>query len=287
VVLAAAAACGTLHAAGVLTANPVWRYAEVASIGLLLACTVLSRQPWMVPVAFAVLLVDAVATVPPGAPHGVYLSPDAGPPSAFAQGLRLCWAPLAAVVLLLVGWRRGGWHRRAVVTALTAAALVVGYAVVRVVDVSRAVHNGRGPADGVGDVILAVLAPVALALAAVALAAAPAGRDGEEGPLPIRGTLGRGPSFAAGAVLLVVVALAHLDAAIGAVPLPPHAAGRTSLSAALPLTPTPSMPYPLAALTAAVELAAYLLLVVGLAGGRPRAVADLSGTPTGPSASAR
>ncbi|MFJ6954508.1 hypothetical protein ACISRB_24095, partial [Micromonospora aurantiaca] len=77
---------------------------------------------------------------------------------------------------------------------------------------------------------------------------------------------GRGRRLAAtGAALLAVLALPLLDAAIEAVRLPVSADG-TALFAWYAITPTIAMPQPMTALTAVVELAAYLLLVAGLTG---------------------
>ncbi|RLK25218.1 hypothetical protein DER29_3207 [Micromonospora sp. M71_S20] len=269
--LMTAAACAAVHAAGVLVARPVWRYAEVLSIGLLLVHAVRSGRPvprWAVPAALAVLLVDAVRTMP-AEPDGEghewkVLRPGSGidVPSGFEFGVSVSWASSAAAALLLVVWRAGGWRRRPVAAASAAAALVVGYAVVRVVDIWLAVRSERWwYVSDVGDVstgvTLSVLPPLALALTALALAAVLAGH---------------GRRLAAiGAALLAVVALPHLDASIGALSLPLSAGDRTALFTWHVITPTLSMPQPVAALTAAVELVALLVLVAGLTGS-PRAV---------------
>nr|WP_091195495.1 hypothetical protein [Micromonospora narathiwatensis] len=267
--LIGAVAFAGLHAAGVLVAQPVWRYAEVLSLGLLLAYALVSGVPaprWAVPAALTVLLLDAVRTTPPapGTERHVLMierGADLDVPSGFESGLTLCWASLTAVAVLLTVWRRDGWHRRVTAGAAVAALLVAGYAVVRVVDIWLAVRaeprpylHGTDSADPVIAVGLAVLPPLALGLTALALATALAGH-------------GRRLA-SAGAVLLAVVALPYLDASIGAVPLPLYAADRTAMFAGNAITPTLSLPRPVPALTVAVELAAYLLLVVGLTGSR-------------------
>ncbi|WP_432992656.1 hypothetical protein [Dactylosporangium sp. CA-233914] len=251
----------------------MWRYAEVVSIGLLLAQAVAGGLPsprWAVPAALAVLFVDAVRTMPADPDAAGYgwqvLQPGNDIPSGFESGLTaswasltVCWASLTAVVLLLVAWRRGGLRRRTVAAAAVAAALVAGYAVVRVVDIwldVRAEHRrypgGNDSADAVSAAGLAVLPPLALGLTALALAAALAGH---------------GRRLAStGAALLAVVALPQLDASIGAVPLPFYAGDRTALFTWDAITPTLSLPQPVPAITAAVELAAYLLIVTGLTG---------------------
>ncbi|MFI6229628.1 hypothetical protein ACIBCR_20200 [Micromonospora echinospora] len=270
--LVAAAACAVAHATGILVANPVWRYAEVLSLALLLAYAVVSGLPqprWAVPAALTALLVDAVRTMP--------ADPDTGPLAwqvlrpgpadvdtwaGFESGLTLCWASSVAAVVLLAAGRRAGWRRPVVAVAAVAATLVVGYAVVRVVDVHNAARAEQRPYAGGADVAdtvtavgLAVLPAVALGLTALALAVALAGQ-------------GRWLA-SAGAVLLAVVALPSLDASIGAVPLPLYAGEvRSAAFAWHAITPSLAMPQPVPALTAAVELTAYLLLVAGLTGAR-------------------
>ncbi|MGC4900354.1 hypothetical protein ACLQ2Y_13560 [Micromonospora echinospora] len=274
-----AAVCAVAHVVGVLVAAPLWRGAEVLSLALLLAYAVAAGLPaprWAVPVALAPLLVDAVRTMPAGAGAGdagwvVYGSGDsafdrtAGFDAAFAGS----WAALVAVAVLLVAFRGRG-RRRRLIAAAVAAAPVVGYAAVRAADIGVAVAasnrvvetrtrttltRGEGPGydhvDVVPALVLAVLPPLALALAALALAVLLAGR---------------GRRLAAtGAALLAVLTLPLLDAALAAVPHPFEADG-TALFAWYAIPPTSAMPQPVAALTAAAELAAYLLLVAGVTG---------------------
>ncbi|WP_244933145.1 hypothetical protein [Micromonospora tulbaghiae] len=251
-------------------ADPVWRYAEVMAIGLLLAYAVVSGLPaprWAVPAALAVLLVDAVRTMPadPGTEGYGWqvLKPaaDIDTLSGFQSGIAACWAPLTAAAVLLVVWHRGGWRRRTAAAAAVAAVLVTGYAIVRIVDIwlaigadQRQYPTGPDSTDSVIAVSLAVLPPLALGLAALALAAALAGHHRR--------------LASTGAALLAVAALPHLDASISAVPLPLHAGDRTALFAWQTITPTLSMPQPVPALTTLMELTAYLLLVMSLTGSR-------------------
>ncbi|MGY4910281.1 hypothetical protein [Micromonospora aurantiaca (nom. illeg.)] len=242
-----AAGSAVAHVAGVLVAAPLWRGAEVLSLALLLGYAVAAGLPaprWAVPAALVPLIVDAVRTMPaePGAGDvgwTVYGSGDSGfdVTAGFDAALAASWAALVAVAVLLVAYRGRG-RRRHLIAAVVAAAPVLGYAAVRVADVVPAL-------------VLAVLPPLALALAALALAVLLAGRARR--------------LAATGAALLAVLALPLLDAALAAVPHPLEADG-TALFAWYAITPTTAMPQPVAALTAVVELAAYLLLVAGLTG---------------------
>ncbi|MFI2711319.1 hypothetical protein ACH495_14450 [Micromonospora sp. NPDC018662] len=263
--LSGAAVCAVLHAVGVLVAQPVWRGAEVLSLALLLAYAVARGLPvprWSLPAALAVLLVDAVRTMPaaPGprefgwVVYGAIERVDVT--AGFESGLVACGAALVATVLLLVGWR-GRVTRGPVVVAALVAAAIVGYATVRVVDLRRDLlaedrsrPGGPDTADAVSAVALAVLPALALALTALALAALLAGR-------------GRRLA-AAGAALLALVALPLIDTGIGAVALPYPVFVQAGVLYAV--TPTTVLPQPVPALTVAVELTAYLLLVVGLTG---------------------
>ncbi|MEU8071878.1 hypothetical protein AB0B20_19190 [Micromonospora sp. NPDC049151] len=275
-----ATVCAVAHVVGVLTAAPLWRGAEVLSLALLLAYAVAAGLPpprWAVPVALAPLIVDAVRTMPaePGAADTGWVVYGSGDnvfdsTAGFDVTLAGSWAALAAVAALLVAFRGRG-RRRHLIAAAVAAAPVVGYAAVRAADIGLAVAagtrivethtvttltrvEGRGyhdQADVVPALVLAVLPPLALALAALGLAVLLAGR---------------GRRLAAtGAALLAVLALPLLDAGIEALRLPGSADG-TALFAWYAITPTRTLPQPVPALTAVVELAAYLLLVAGLTG---------------------
>ncbi|SBT67758.1 hypothetical protein GA0070622_4822 [Micromonospora sediminicola] len=280
--------CVALHVVGVLVARPVWRGAEVLALVLLLAYAVVGGPPagrWptrtalVTPAALALLAADALRTMPPEPgsadigwqvlrPDEVRVELTAG----FDAGLTACWAMLGALAVLLLRWR-GPVPPRWVVAAGAAAAPVVGYAVVRVVDIWRDLAPGdpaHAPdvdgAEPVSAVILAVVPSVALATLALTLAALLAGH----------GRL----LAAAGAALLAVIALPLTDSSIGAVPLSGFAGEGTELFAWHAITPTSAMPQPVPALTVAVELTAYLLLVVGLRGadrGEPAAPSLLVG----------
>ncbi|MEU7173636.1 hypothetical protein ABZ949_19340 [Micromonospora tulbaghiae] len=275
-----AAVSAVAHVVGVLVAAPLWRGAEVLSLALLLGYAVAAGLPaprWAVPAALVPLVVDAVRTMPaePGAGDFgwlVYGSIDSGFDSTagFDAAFAGSWAALVAVAVLLVAFRGHG-RRRHLIAGAVAAAPVVGYAAVRVIDIGFAVAAGTrvvetrtrttltrvespgyyDQADVVSALVLAVLPPLALALAALVLAVLLAGR-------------GRRLA-AAGAALLAVLALPLLDAAMEAVPLPPSVDG-TALFAWYAIVPTRMLPQPVPALMAAVELAAYLLLVAGLTG---------------------
>jgi len=275
-----------IHVAGVLTASPAWRYAEVLAIGLLVAYAVVSGLPtprWAVPAALAVLMLDAVRTMPADRAAGYgwqVLRPDTAGVDRFAgveAGLAICWASLTAVAVLLAAWHRRGdrhlgpgvrpWRRRTAVTAALAAVLITGYAAFRIIaswltlatdhrdHSTGADPTGADLAGSVTAVSLAVLPPLGLGLAALALATALAGH--------------RRWLASAGATVLAVTALSHVDAAIRAVPLPLHAGDQLAWSAAYAIGSTPLTPYPVAALTALLELTAYLLLVTGLTGFHP------------------
>ncbi|WP_444947758.1 hypothetical protein [Micromonospora ureilytica] len=274
ILLTAAASCAALHVAGILTANPIWRYAEVLSVGLLLAYAIISRPQssrWALWAALAVLLVDAVRTTPAARGSDSYgvlvFAPGSSieTPSSFESGLSLCWPLLTAVGVLLVAWHRGGWHRHTVVPAVVGAALITGYAVFRVVGVWRAVAaeppraSGTDEAETMMAVSTAVLPPLVLGVTAFALAASLAGHGRRLASI--------------GAALLAFMALPLMDTCIDMVPMPLSVDSDNALIAWHAITPTLSIPQPMAALTAAVELTAYLLLVAGLTDrpGRTRA----------------
>jgi hypothetical protein len=100
-----------LHASGTLLDRPVFRYAEILALGVLLAVTIARGLPepqWALPVGFAALLIDAVRTLPPlypqAGPTGYWaysLGPVPGP-SAFALGMELTWAPFLFAMAVLI-----------------------------------------------------------------------------------------------------------------------------------------------------------------------------------------
>ncbi|MCX5065872.1 hypothetical protein OOJ91_08255 [Micromonospora lupini] len=235
------------------------------SIGLLLACALVSRSPgsrWALGTALAVLLVDAVRTTPAprdGAEYGGMTfgpGPDPEVPSALEMGFSLCWASLTVVLVLLVAWRRGGWQRRTVAPGVVGAALIIGYAAFRVVSIRRAVvaDPPRGAGTDVAELMMAVsmavLPPLALGITALALASALAGHSRRLASI--------------GAVLLALMALPLMDTCITMVPMPLYVGSVNALFGGDAIRPTLSMPQPVPALTAVVELAGYLLLVAGL-----------------------
>jgi hypothetical protein len=269
--LATAALFAVTHAAGVLFATPVWRFAELASLGALLAYAVLRGLPeprWALPAALAALFVDAVRTLPPVPSASEFswqiLTPAEGieMTSGVEAAFAAWWAPLVAVVLLLIAWHQGHLPSRVATTvAAVAAVLITGYAAIRVIGIGLAVRGSHTPHPGRVDAAetmtaatLAVLPAVALGLAAVALTAVLART--------------RRRLAAAGASLLAVVALPHIDSGIEAAALPYSASIYTGLFGTDLLTPTLVMPQPLSAMTTALEMAAFLLLVAGNAGPR-------------------
>jgi hypothetical protein len=274
VALLAAALLAAGHVLGVLTARPLLRSAEVLALLLLLAYALPAELPaprWALPAALAAPVVDAVRTMPRAQPvtsgWTVYgaLPVEIDVWSAFGEGLRATWAGTAFAVVLLLWLATGGERARRPVPAVRdraalaggalAVVLVAGYALVRVVQVWRALVDPRGgygdpdPVEAATAVGLAVVAPLLLALASLVAAV----------------VLARRARWlaAGGAALLAAVALPSLDAALTAAPMP-FAAYDGALFAWFAITPTLSMPAPVPASTAAVELTAYALMVVGL-----------------------
>ncbi|MBQ1025946.1 hypothetical protein [Micromonospora sp. C95] len=268
-----AGALAAVHVLGILTGVPLLRQAEVAALLLLTAYALTARRPgrsWALPVALTALVVEAWIMMPadPADRGWQVLRPGAVDPTlGFVTGLRLSWAALLLVlILLLTGLRRDARPGRfALAGAVLAATLVVGYAAVRLAEIHFAVsESGRsGPGDtspSGAAAVGAMLAPLALAVGALVLAVLLAGR--------------RRRVAAGGAVLLALVALTHLDTALTALALPRYAERGVLLSAAFQANA--SLPASGPAVFAAVELAAYLLLVVGLVGRHPPRVEPVS-----------
>jgi hypothetical protein len=100
-----------LHASGALLQTPIFRYAEVLALAVLLAVTIARGLPdpqWALPVGFAALIVDAFRTLPPlypsvpaadAAPFPSLLMPT---PSDFEIGMRLTWAPFLFAMAVLI-----------------------------------------------------------------------------------------------------------------------------------------------------------------------------------------
>ncbi|GIJ08763.1 hypothetical protein ACFFMR_01610 [Micromonospora andamanensis] len=249
---AAAGALAVVHVAGILTAVSLLRQAELAALLLLSVYALTARppaRPWAVPVALTALVADAWATMPAeSADRGwQVLRPGAADPTlGFVTGLRLSWAALVFVLVLLltVRWREARPSRPALAGTVLAAVLVTGYAAVRLVEIQRAVRDAQPDLA----VTAAVLAPLTLALGALVLAALLTGR--------------RQRLAAGGATLLALVALTYLDAALALTQLPSYLERGTVFTAAF--QGTERLPALGPAVVAAVELSAYLLLVVGV-----------------------
>ncbi|GIJ19605.1 hypothetical protein [Micromonospora lutea] len=256
----AAGALAAVHVVGILTGVPLLRQAEVAALLLLVVYALTARprsRPWVVPLALTVLVVDAFATMPPAGTGRLQVlrSGPADLTLGFLTGLRMSWAALAFVLVLLVAmrWREARPNRLVLTGATLAAALVAGYAVLRLVEVHLAVreaqrvHPGYGGPTGV-EVTAAVLAPLVVAFGTIVLAVLLAGC--------------RRRLAASGAALLALVALSQLDAALAPLPLPSYVDRGALFTSAFHANT--SVPAPGPAVAAAIELAAYLLLVVGL-----------------------
>ncbi|MET8282960.1 hypothetical protein [Micromonospora sp. NPDC005174] len=243
----------------------MWRYAEVSSFGLLLAFAVVAGLPtprWAVPAALTPLLVDSVRRIPMDANAAGWQALERGRGvdalSGFNAGLSLCASSLVAVtVLLLVVWRPGVSRGRATAAAALLAASLLGYVVVRAVDIWLAVRvervqhlTGTGPDETLVAVGLGTFPPLALGFIALALAAALAGR-------------GRRLA-SSGAVLLALITVPLVEASIEAVPLPFDAGHRTALLAWHVAAPRLSTPHLISAMTTAAQMAAYALIIVGL-----------------------
>ncbi|MFF0718515.1 hypothetical protein [Micromonospora sp. NPDC003816] len=267
---AGAAVLVVLHVLGLLAAVPIFRPAELVALSVLAVYALLVGAPeprWAVPLALVAPVVDAYRTMPADPSDGrqwqVFRPGPLDLDVAFDTGLRATWAPLVVVlVLTLVAlWGHERPVRRVVAGAAVAAVLVTGYVVVLVVRVhlaGRDAESRRAGDDGwAGTEISAASAPFLLALAAIGLAALLLGR-GRSSPA---GWAGRRLAVA-GAVLLVPAALLHLDAALGMLPLPYPSGEGIFLTAGI--TTGPTLSAPVSALTAAVELTAYLLLAAGL-----------------------
>ncbi|MER5455385.1 hypothetical protein ABT008_11440 [Micromonospora sp. NPDC002389] len=266
ILLATAAVLVVLHVLGLLTGVPIFRYAELMALSVLAAYALLAGVPiarWAVPLALVAPIVDAYRTMPAVYVGGAWQVLRPGPSGfniGFDTTFRATWAALVVVLVLTVVAlrRRERPRRRVMVGAALAAVVMTGFAVVLVVQVHLARRDAeslrpRESRSAVPELLAVASPPLVLALGAIALAAL---------------LVGRGYRLAAvGAALLAPAALLHLDAALGMVPLPyPGSRG----SVFTEIGTTTSLPAPVPALTAAVELTAYLLLVVGLTSDRVR-----------------
>jgi len=285
--LTGAGVLAAAHVVGVLLARPLFRPAEVLAALCLLACAVrydllADRHPaawwarWGLTGAAAVLVAWAAVTVPPPPGQGaelrfVFLSPEEY--SELARRAQLDTLTPVAVTLLFVlmllaamrresaapaaGSRRSSVPSRVILgTAIGAAVLIAGYAVLRVAVITfSTTRRSTSSADQNVSVwglpaVAAVLLPLLLALASLALGAVTAAR----------GNWGA----ASGGVLLVAAALIFLDSAIGSVSMPYAAHDYAALFSLDLIEPTAALPQPTRAMTAALRLAAAVLVVTSL-----------------------
>ncbi|PZF93254.1 hypothetical protein C1I93_18130 [Micromonospora endophytica] len=275
--LVAAGALGVAHVVGVLTDAPILRQAEVFALALLLAYALFAGLPsprWAVPAGLAVLIFDAVRTMPSGrVDYGwqVFRYEPLELSGRLRDGLELTWAALVVVlVLALVARRHAGRPSRwALVGAVLTGGLVLGYLAVRVAHGLRKARpawaGDGGRSDSIEFVTAALTPPLVLALGAIALATM---------------LVGQGRRLAAcGAGLLALAAMFHLDTAmalgpqrLSAYPVDPGVVFTQVFTFTPTLATAP-------ALTSAAELAGCLLLVVGLCGGRPERTGSAGGEP--------
>ncbi|NLU79351.1 hypothetical protein HCA58_13360 [Micromonospora sp. HNM0581] len=283
---AAAGILAVVHVVGIFVDEPLLPQAEMLALLLLAAYALsagytpvipappaVSSTPdlavpvvrWVVPVALTTLMVDAWHSMPiADARRLAFLAVDPPDPALVVTAeVRENWAGMVFVSMLALTARLGGGRpgRPATVGMVLAAVLVTGYAFVRSVAEYTEVWELRRQHPGVdGDSLariaatgVAGLLPLALALGAIVLVAL---------LLAHRLRLAAG-----GAVLLVLVALIRVDAVIGSPPQPPHLIDRGGVFTAATQT-VPGFAAHGPAMVAALELAAYLLLVVGLYAGR-------------------
>ncbi|MFV2101705.1 hypothetical protein [Micromonospora sp. LOL_024] len=265
---AAAGFLAAVHVVGIGTGVPLLRQAEVAALLLLAAYALTARAPfpvWAVPLALTVLVIDAVATMPVAERQDRQMMKP-GPVDAtveFVTGLRLSWAALVVVLVLMLTVRRREARpgRGVLVGAGLAVALVTGHTAVRLVGIHLTLREaerlGPGTAGPSGvdlaRLVPAVLAPLALVVGALVLVALLAGH--------------RRRLAAGGAALLALVALTQLDGVLGTVWLPLHTLERGYLFS-FTFHSGGSFAAPGVAVAVAAELTAYLLLVVGLCASR-------------------
>lgn len=227
VLLGVAAFLAFLHVTGELLGGPVLRWAEVLALLAVLAAAVLRGLPrprWVLPVALAVLVADAVRTLPAPADTAQYLAPsdfEWALPSVVAFGAT--WATLAFALLLIPLAR--AWPSRW--TAVPAVA-VIAYLVAR-----------PGGLTSGGTVLPVLLSLVALGVAGALYAS--------------------GHRLAAtGAALSALCGLLILERTRHLLPAPPDTA---FLTVGVLLD---GGTYPLPALIAALQLTAVMLVVTGL-----------------------
>jgi hypothetical protein len=138
--------------------------------------------------------------------------------------------------------------------------LVIGYVAVRSAAIEFGTSQASASTTGSAQVLSAVtatLVPLALALIAVAIA--------------VLSVMRRQWQAAAGAVLLAGAALIWIDGAIGAVRMPYQVRDYAAMFSPDLLTPTAALPQPGQAVTAALRLAAAILIIAGIARRGPAA----------------
>ncbi|MBQ1053009.1 hypothetical protein KBX50_31735 [Micromonospora sp. C51] len=231
---------------------------------------------WGVPVALTALVVDAWITMPTAGPgHWAFI--EAGRPDPTQEviaALVANWAALAFVMaLVLTVWLGPGravrLGRPVRVAAVLAGVLVTGYAAAHLIGTHLELAEARRQRPGLGDdsgeqivaTGTAALVPLALALGAIVLVVLLHAQ--------------RRRLATSGAVLLVLLALTRIDVVFDSLPLPLHLMGRGSLFTAAS-QPAPGLAAPEPAVVVALELAAYLLLVVGLRARRPQRAGPVS-----------
>ncbi|MFY1574457.1 hypothetical protein ACN26Z_06165 [Verrucosispora sp. WMMD703] len=305
----AAGILATVHVLGTLTGVALLRQAEVLALLLLAAYALTGLRAGLGPemsadapdnpalpgespmpsaafgmpvshfgvaVALAALVVDAWITMPTAGPgHWAFM--EAGRPDPFQEviaALVANWAALAFVMVLvltvLLGPNRPVRLGRPVrVAAVLAGVLVTGYAAARLIGVHLELAAARRQRPGLGDdsgerivaTGVAALVPLALALGAIVLVVLLHAQ--------------RRRLATSGAVLLVLIALTRIDVVCDSLPLPLHLLGRGSLFTAASQA-APGLDAPGPAVVVALELAAYLLLVVGLRARRPQRAGPVS-----------
>ncbi|WBB56513.1 hypothetical protein [Verrucosispora sp. WMMD573] len=231
---------------------------------------------WGMPVALAALVVDAWIAMPTAGPgHWAFMvagRPD--PTEEVIAALVANWAALVFVVVLALTVRLGSNRpvrlgRPVRVAAVLAGVLVTGYATARLIGAHLELAEARRQRPGLGDdsgeqiVATGVAAslPLALALGAIVLVVLLYEQ--------------RRRLATSGAVLLVLVALTRIDVVYGALPVPLDLMSRGSLFTAA-ADPAPGLAAPRPAALVALELAAYLLLVLGLRARRPQRAGPVS-----------
>lgn len=270
-----AAVLAATHVLGVLFGDPPLRHAEVLALLVLAGYALLGELPeprWVVPAALLVLVVEAYRTAPAdigdGSDQFLAVAPDgySPPPVMLTDGLDLTWAALAASLLLLWAGRRwpAAYHqpvprRGPVVTGTVLAVLLLtAYPAVRLsefaLDLSAGEQSTSASTDPVSAAVVragsVMLAPLVLGLAAICLTAVLFRRSRVIAAL--------------GAALLAVAALPQFDLALAKADLPVYAGPPSALAISFAITPSPLIAAPLPALAAAIELAAYVFLAVGL-----------------------